>query len=355
MSPEIWRRTIESPDFSQTYIVNGDRILEKDDGGYFPWWLNDLVTAMVDPPPMLEALSRSNAAVPISRGLGKTSACADLRSSIDRGMFCFELSSGLLISAFTTGFDAEFENFQSFGGKLSARAVVIAPEPGTTIRARITQLTELSEPDEDLFAISMPTPLRQRIGRMRVHQEELSSSWISGTAIEWPRVAEGLTKGRCSVYVSVDTSGQVREAWPAGCDNSGLQDPLRETVLKWRLRPATQNEMPMQVEALLTFTFATDVDSSKTPPVLSDSEARQLATDIVEPVFPPGSVERGAKITVRISVDETGKLTGVHNPDNLATPLFMAAYNALMKWKFRPYLQDGKPRYFHAILVFRPH
>jgi hypothetical protein len=35
-SPEKWQRTIECPGFSQTMVVNGDKLLEKDTGDYFP-------------------------------------------------------------------------------------------------------------------------------------------------------------------------------------------------------------------------------------------------------------------------------------------------------------------------------
>src|ERR1700690_2736246 len=49
ISPGKWRRTIQSPGFSQTLITNGDEISEQDTGDYYPWWLNDLVTAIFDP------------------------------------------------------------------------------------------------------------------------------------------------------------------------------------------------------------------------------------------------------------------------------------------------------------------
>ena len=32
-------------------IVDDDRIAEQNTGDYFPWWLNDLVTAIFDPLP----------------------------------------------------------------------------------------------------------------------------------------------------------------------------------------------------------------------------------------------------------------------------------------------------------------
>src|SRR5208283_2248979 len=52
VSPEKSRRTISSPGFSQSLIVNGDQLSEQDKGDYFPWWLNDLVTAIFDPLPL---------------------------------------------------------------------------------------------------------------------------------------------------------------------------------------------------------------------------------------------------------------------------------------------------------------
>src|ERR1700726_3623929 len=60
VSPRKWKRTIESPTFSQTMIVNGDEFLEKDTGDYFPWWLDGLVIAMFDPLPNVEMPKKIN-------------------------------------------------------------------------------------------------------------------------------------------------------------------------------------------------------------------------------------------------------------------------------------------------------
>src|ERR1700693_4034967 len=40
ISPAKWRRTIQSPNFSQTLIVNGDKVSEQNKGDYYPWWLS---------------------------------------------------------------------------------------------------------------------------------------------------------------------------------------------------------------------------------------------------------------------------------------------------------------------------
>ena len=94
---------------------------------------------------------------------------------------------------------------------------------------------------------------------MKVDEDTLRKLSLNSTAIDWPPVGGGMTAGGCAVYVSADRSGRIREVWPEGCDNPGLQDPLRDMVRKWQLKPASMNGAPVQVEALVTFKFETKV------------------------------------------------------------------------------------------------
>ncbi len=352
VSPTKWKRTIESPDFSQALVVNGDAVSEKNTGDYFPFWLDELVTAMVDPLPMLDSLKQANIQVAKPHGSENSTTCADLHARVDRWVICFEGGHGLLASVFTKGYAAEFREYKTFAEKRVARRIVINPESGTTIEAHITELTELTQPDDQISAVQQVTPPSERIRSVRVDEDTFRKLSLGSTEIDWPPTGGGLATGGCAVYVSADRSGHIREAWPEGCDNAGLQDPLREMVKKWSLKPAVSDGVPVQVEALLGFTFHTKVDNSNPLPELSDDEVRKLATTIVEPAIPPGSAERGTEFVVQISVDETGKLTGVQNTRGLNNSVFLAINAALSKWRFTPYLKDGKPQYFHANLVF---
>jgi Gram-negative bacterial TonB protein C-terminal len=278
VSPEKWRRTIEAPGFSQTLIVNGAQIFEKDMGDYFPWWLNDLVTAMMDPLPMVEQLKQINSQIAKPRGSENSNTCADLRTKIDRWTFCFEGSHGLLTSASFRGYDAEFKDFKGFADKRVARLILIDPEPGTTIQARITELTELRQVDDLLFAIPKATPAQEQIKTIKVDEATMRGLALSGTDIIWPSVGGGPTTGRCAVYVSADRGGHIREVWPKGCDNPGLQDPLRAMVKKWQLKPATENGAPVQIEALVTFTFDAKVLTNGPVPKVPDSDAQKPGT-----------------------------------------------------------------------------
>jgi hypothetical protein len=88
-------------------------------------------------------------------------------------------------------------------------------------------------------------------------------------------------------------------------------------------------------------------------PELSDAEVRDLAIEAIEPHFPPGAADKDTEIIINISVDETGKLTGAGPASNRPDALFLSAYNAIVKWKLRPYLKEGRPQSFHGKLAFR--
>jgi len=355
VSPTKWKRAIESREFSQTLVVNGDAVSEQDKGDYFPYWLKNFVTALTDPLPMMSVLKQSNVQVGKPQGSEHSTTCADLHSRVDRWVICFEGSHGLLASVFTKGYSAEFKDFKKFGDKRVARRITTDPEPGTNLEVRITELTELTQPDEQMFVVSQSTPPSDRIKSIKVDEQVLRKLSLGSTEIDWPPVGDGLTTGGCAVYVSADRAGHIREAWPEGCDSASLQDPLREAVKKWRLKPAISDGAPVQVEALLGFTFHTTVDKSRALPELSDQEVRKLVTNAAEPVFPPGSMPKGTEVIVQISIDETGKLAGIGNTHSLADPVFFAAYAALQKWHFSPYIKGGKPQYFHANVSFHAH
>ena len=110
--------------------------------------------------------------------------------------------------------------------------------------------------------------------------------------------------------------------------------------------------VPVQMESILTFAFQTRIGDPI--PVLSDAEARKLAIETTEPYFiltkkPPA----GTEFTVRVAVDEEGKVIGLKNINNLGMELLGPAKAALHKWRFRPYIHDGKPDRFDTDITFK--
>jgi hypothetical protein len=113
----------------------------------------------------------------------------------------------------------------------------------------------------------------------------------------------------------VDRSGHVREVWPLVTNNLELNQPVREQLLRWQYKPYN-NGGPSQMEAVLTFAFATRIENPIS--ILSDAQARKLATRVVEAVVPPGKARKGTKFTLRVSVDESGKAQTVQNQNKVA-------------------------------------
>jgi hypothetical protein len=267
ISPDKWRRTVESPAFSQSLVVNSGNTLEKDQGDYFPSWLNRAITALFDPIPglVMPTVIRSDPFKNLDSRVG--SVCPSVETPSDRWHFCFEPHRVLLTSAFdlSTGYGAEFKDFKEFAKKQVPRQVTFDPEPGTEIQTTITQSAELQSPDEQMFVIDQSTPAVDRIKIVHVDEAAFRQLSSTSTDIDWPTVSGGLAKGGCAVYASADRTGHIREVWPGGCDNTGLQTPLREIVRKWQLRPATSNGVPVQVQARLTFAFETKVAPAPKP------------------------------------------------------------------------------------------
>jgi hypothetical protein len=358
VSPEKWRRTVQSTGFAQTLIVNSGAVSEKLTGDYYPFWLHDLVTALFDPLPMADQLKAMRGQLEIPGDSAKSNSCLNMQTKVGiapaqntLGMgFCFGGRGGLLQAAATPGYKAQFDNYLPFKKKMVARSIKAEFAPDLVLTAKITQLAELSNPDEKLFAIDAPTPATDQMKTIQVTEDSARALAVNTPAIVWPTVREGKTDGVMSVYISVDRTGQVREVWPLVSNNPALNDAVREQLLRWQYKPY-DNGGPSQMEAVLTFAFSTRIENPI--PVLSDAEARKLATRVVEAVIPPGKARSETRFALRISVDEAGRLQAVQNQNKVAPALYTAGAAALKQWRFRPYINNGKPDRFYADISFR--
>jgi len=265
ISNEKWRRTIRSPHLIQTLIVNGDKVSEKNEGDYYPWWLNDLITAIFDPLPMAEQLKQIKTQMMKPAGNEHSSSCARLQSKGGLAVFCFISARGLLGSVVTPGYDADFKDYQTFKGKQVSRRVILDPEPGTTIEAKVSELGELDSVDETSYAIQHSTDPQNRLTSIRVDEETARKLLLKSSEIVWPTVSKNPTSGQMALYVSTDKEGHVREVWPEGSDNSDLEDYARDQVRKWQFKPAAVDGVPVQMETLLTFTFKTKLQNPTKP------------------------------------------------------------------------------------------
>lgn len=360
VSPSKWRRTLKSPEFSQTIIVNGEKYYEEDKGSYYPSWLRNLVTTMFEPLPMLDSLKKSSTVVTEPTG-PNSGSCARFQSRTGAPpaqnsvytVICFSGRPLVVSSIVTPGIGVEFGDYKAFGKKQVARRLSSDPESGTHIEAKVVELSALSSPDDALFAGPDDTPQANRIRAFQVQETTAWSMLLDKPGIQWPTVRSGKTSGVLSVFMCADRTGQVREVWPLSSDNAGLDDSVRAQVAKWHFKPAVANGVPVQMESILTFAFGVSVANPIV--VLTNQEARQLATKIVEAETPSGTPPDVKEFTVRISVNAKGEIIGTSNPHDLSNPLFFAAMNAARQWKFKPYMRGGEPDNFDAEITFRAH
>jgi hypothetical protein len=357
VAPEKWRRTVQSAGFSQILIANGDKVSEKLTGDYYPFWLRDMVTALFDPLPMADQLKLMQGQMQIPEDSAKSNSCLSMQFRVGiapaqnslSSAFCFGGKGGLLQAVVTPGYKAQFDDYQPFKKKMVARTIKAEFAPDLVITAKVTELAALPSPDENLFTMDAATPATEQMKTIQVTEDSARALTVNTPAIVWPPVREGRTDGVMSVYVSVDRSGHVREVWPLASNNPELKETTREQLLHWQYKPYN-NGGPSQMEAVLTFAFTTRIENPIA--VLSDAEARKLATRVVEAAVPPGKARKGTKFALRISVDEAGKLQAVQNQNKVAPALYTAGAAALKQWRFRPYMNNGKPDRFYADITF---
>ncbi|MGC1385450.1 MAG: hypothetical protein WA823_16855 [Candidatus Acidiferrales bacterium] len=352
IAPDKYRRVIKTPNFSQTLIVNGESVSETDSDNYYPYWLYNEITAVFNPVPFVSALKASRITIHEQGMIGAVETCGDVTMRVDRWRVCF-YPKGMLHSVFMKGYDATFHDYAAFGSKLVARRIVTDEGGDGQIVAQITSLEPLPAPDPSMFAVATPTPLSDQLRIVHVSEDRFRSLVVGSTDIAWPDpVLGGMAKGGCGAFASADRDGNVREVFSEGCDNANLEEPLRQALLKWKLKHANANGAPVQVAALLGIPFSVNVQAPPPLSLLSDAEARKLATNIVEPSFPKGSAPSGTKVQIRVKVDDDTRLLDFQNTTQVSDKLFFSAVAAVRKWTFTPYMLDGKAVPFEADVVF---
>ena len=89
------------------------------------------------------------------------------------------------------------------------------------------------------------------------------------------------------------------------------------------------------------------------PQVVSLGSLFEMATQKVNPVYPPDARARGLVGTVRVNllVDERGEVIDIQSVEGPVL-LHNAAKDAAFKWKFQPYLIDGRAVPFTGYVTF---
>jgi hypothetical protein len=261
LAADKWRRTIKTSEFSQTLIVNGDKVSEQINGDYYPHWLYMIVNAILDPGAALQGVDMSKSADNPMIGGAKFCRRFAFRAGIPPvgnnvfSTYCFD--GGLLDSVGKPGYDAEYGNYKKFAEKQVAQKIREYTESDTELEAKIYELSELGAPDESLFAVPEPTA---RLRTTIVSEETIRGLSLSSPAMQWPTIQGGKSSGVLSIYLCIDREGRVRETYPLNSDHPVMTDAARKQLMNWRFKPASNGGVPVQVESILTFAYETKIE-----------------------------------------------------------------------------------------------
>ena len=350
-APNVYKSVISSPKFSQQKIVNGEKVWEKDEGDYYPRWLENFVLAVLDPIPTEKNFQGRGGAVILGDRITRSCLQRDDRpggitDQMTWGDVCFTGSEPKLLSVLATNLDIHFDDWKGFGKKKIARTITTDVEGYEQVVGRITTLEELKNPDPAMFEVKEATPPEQRIATKYVSTLTEESMVEVKPDIQWPTVREGKTDGYMIVYARTDRTGQVRETSKHNSDQPGLEDFGIEAAKKYKFKPLVVDGVPMQMEMPLVLHFTSKIEDPL--PVLSVEQMRKQMRRCPTVQVPVGT----PIVTERVSVDERGKNTGEGNfREGVASETTTAVVGTLFGCEFVPYVVNGKPTYYHGYVV----
>jgi hypothetical protein len=363
VSATQWRREVTAKDgLHQTIVVANGVKTEQDQGDYFPLWLRSFVTALFEPVPNPEAWKAADAStdqVILPNGV-KSLPCAHLHSKIGSGdaatdafsSVCFD-SEGRLSGIVSPRYRMEFRDYLPFGNIQFPRQFVHDLETRGKLVGEVQVLEDVSRAASSpaLFA---PLPTTDDKFQSFAANPALMETLSTGNPpITWPIVRFDNTRGHIAVYISADSQGNVREVRPLRSDNLGLEGPVRDQILHWKLKPAADKTgKPLQVDGGLAFLF--DIAAANSLPVLSgDQIAPQIKGNCpYNPVLPAGLLPSGTTFKIRVAVDEQGKETSKSYPPNIDGNVIFKTGFEKVRCNYKPYLVNGRPTYYFIDFAF---
>ncbi len=346
VGPDKWRRRIVTDSFAQTVVVNGDQIFEHDSDNYFPVELHALATAMVDPKPLLEEYKPGGVLLTKANGASTESGttCFDPNHKM-----CVMHAFGLKETVGVPGHTVDFLDYKPFHEKRIARRLIFTVSVGDYLTAEVTELEDLKDPGDSLFAIPSTTPRELRIVSATLEESELRSLAVEAPQIIWPQALDGAETGKASFYVAIDPKGRVREILPVATCNERTNDSAIRQIKSWKFKQAIKDGFPVQAEGILTFDVNTRAWGPANP--LSDAEMRQMASNVVEPVVPAGAFPPNSVFKLWVAVDIDGGVLEKIIADG-PPKLWGPCDAALRQWRFRPILENGQPRPYRGLVEF---
>jgi len=181
---------------------------------------------------------------------------------------------------------------------------------------------------------------------------------INGVHAVYPEAArEKELQGQVWLKVHISETGDV-EGVDVLSGDPILAEAAVDAVKKWKFKPYIKDGRPAKVlyKMPMDFAFNGKVTDIQTPPAgagtSSNANPLQISAGVsqgllihkVEPVYPMNARQLGIEgaVVLHAFIDETGRISNlepISGPKELIAP----AIAAVLQWRYRPYLMEGKP------------
>lgn len=344
INPAKYRLSVTSPTFTRIKIVNGNQVQENDKGDYYPRWLENFVLALLDPIPSAQNFQSGFVNLfdgPTTTCLRRDDRPGNITDQMTWGILCFEGPEPRISSILTFNYGMTWKDWEGFENKQIARTYETSVLDYKPVVGRLTKLEKFDIDDDSMFAVLAATPANQRLATSFVSTLKQEGLVEQAPTIEWPTVPEGKTGGYMIVYARTDRTGQVRETSKHNSDQPRLETFGMQQALRYKFKPLIVDGVAQQMEMPLVLHFTSKLADEI--PIFSAAEMKKQTVHCDTNGGIPAGTPKGTVITIRISVNETGKTTGMAPTGKGNGLLWMAAMAKLRSCTFAPYVLNGKP------------
>jgi hypothetical protein len=252
---------VQSPEFSQILIVNGESQWQKNEGDYFPEWLRELAVAIVRPIPLpMNVLLECVKNAEVKHLMGQTNFnWSAINSSGDtqgngKGYLALIDNSGFLFYTGGVGWSGSYKDFKDFHGHKVAYSVASGY---VEVTAKVTVLEDLGATPSGFFDVNTIGSDVHPIETVVLTEEDLRRNLIPGKAIDWPALKNGPLEGVVWTEVVLDRTGKIREMIPPIADNPGVAEAAERGFRAMQFQTVMRNGEPVQALARLSVRFKT--------------------------------------------------------------------------------------------------
>lgn len=257
-SPSQWKRELKSPGFHRIEISDGGHNWQKNEGDYFPEWLQEIALELVKPiPPLDDVLAHVKDAEirhlgPMTNVDWTTDTGTPEVHNIQRSWVALQNSTGALLYAGGLGWGGEFKDYSDFHGRKIAR-MVSGGSPEVT--ARVVTLEDLGATPLNFFDATAAGGDALRLQTVAIDETTLRKNLLSMDPPSWPVLRDGPLQGNFTTWIVVDREGKVRDTGARVAENQGVYETGERAVKSMRFKPFMNDGVPVQVLSQVTVPF----------------------------------------------------------------------------------------------------